>query len=255
MGTPNVVGDAVLVQSTTTGTGTYQLGPALDGHFSLAAAGILNGGRVSYTVVDSLTAPTLREVVEGIYTAGSPGTLTRASVKRSSTGAAINWGVGTRYIFLTPNSGNLALLDTDGLLPASAIPLRAALQAAPSGFDFELGTAPTAFVVIGVPSKARLLETEVIARVESTNATACTVILTADVRNAADTVTEQTLFLGAATVSSGTSRFVTFPGSAEYAFSSDPAGKFVRFFARIDASISGVRLKELRPKLRAYLEG
>jgi len=117
VGTPNSIGDAVLVQSTTTGTGTYQLGPPLDGHFSLKDGGVPNGARVSYVVVDSLTTPTLREVVEGIYTEGTPGSLSRVSVKRSSTGAAINWPPGTRYIFLAPNVGNLPLLDTEGLLP------------------------------------------------------------------------------------------------------------------------------------------
>jgi hypothetical protein len=255
VGTPNVVADAVLVQSTTTGTGTYQLGAALDGHFTMVNAGVPSGARVSYVVVDSLITPSLREVVEGVYTAGSPATLTRASIKRSSTGAAINWPAGTRYIFLAANAGNLALRDTEGFLPGESIPLRANLQAAPVVVDFELGIPPTAFVVIGVAAKTRLLEVEAIARIETTNAAACTASLLADIRNAADTVTEQTLFLGAATVAAGTSRYVTFSGSAEYAFAADPVGKFVRFFARIDANIGGVRLKELRPKLRAYLEG
>jgi hypothetical protein len=133
--------------------------------------------------------------------------------------------------------------------------MRISMQAAPSPFDVELGTTATAFAVIGVGAKIRLMEIEAIARVESANATACTVTLTADIRNSADTATEQTLFLGAASVSSGGARYATFPGSAEYLFTGDPAGKFVRFFARIDANIGGVRLKELRPKLRGFLEG
>lgn len=124
MGTPHVVADRVLVQTTTTGTGTYQLGPALTGYLTPALAGLSSGARVCYTVVDNLLSPTQFEVVEGVYTSGSPATLTRGRIVRTHTGAqsAINWPSGTRYLFLSPNADRIPLLDTDGLLPQSAIP-------------------------------------------------------------------------------------------------------------------------------------
>lgn len=148
MGTPHIVGDRVLVQTTTTGTGTYSLGAALDGFLSPAQAGIATGSRVCATVVDSLTAPTQFEVVEGIYTSGSPATLTRARVVRNSAGttAAINWGSGTRYLFLTPNATRLVLLDTDGMLPSAVMPqalmsqvFSGALQSIPNNTSTNMG--------------------------------------------------------------------------------------------------------------------
>jgi hypothetical protein len=121
MGTPLVIGDAVLVQTATTGTGTYTLGAAMAGHLTFAQAGIASGSRVCCTVVDSLTAPTQREVFEGVYTSGSPATVTRALVVRNHTGtqSAVSWGTGTKYLFVTPNAARIPLLDTDGLLPNS----------------------------------------------------------------------------------------------------------------------------------------
>lgn len=119
-----VLGDAVLVATNTTGTGTYALGNAVNGYFHPGGAGVPSGSRVSYTVVDSLTAPTSREIGEGVLTAGSPWTLTRVTVRNSlfggSTvvGSALNWPVGTRYVFLTPISANTPQLDTDNALAA-----------------------------------------------------------------------------------------------------------------------------------------
>jgi hypothetical protein len=117
-------GDRVLVQTITPGTGTYQLGVALDGFLTMAQAGITSGSRVSYCVQDSLTEPTQFEIGEGIYTSGTPATLSRVQVLRTHGGgsSAVNWGVGTRYVFLAVNAKRLAILDTDGLLPNSIVP-------------------------------------------------------------------------------------------------------------------------------------
>lgn len=125
MGTPVVLGDRVLVSETSTGIGTYQLGSAITGYLSPALAGVASGARVAYLVVDSLTAPTAFEIGEGVYTSGSPATLTRAQVRRNTSGgtSAINWGAGTKYLMLTPNAANLPTLDTDGALVAPAISL------------------------------------------------------------------------------------------------------------------------------------
>lgn len=123
MGTPVVLADRVLVSETSTGIGTYQLGSAITGYLSPALAGVASGARVAYLVVDSLTAPTAFEIGEGVYTSGSPATLTRAQVRRNTSGgtSAINWGAGTKYLMLTPNAANLPTLDTDGALVAPGL--------------------------------------------------------------------------------------------------------------------------------------
>jgi hypothetical protein len=129
MGTPIVAGNRVLVTTTTTGTGTYQLGTAPASYFTPAQAGIPSGSRVDIVVMDSLTATTTIEITEGVYTAGSPATITRAQVKGGTNGtAAVNWGAGTKYILLTVHADRTPILDTDGLLPASVLPDTAMAQ-------------------------------------------------------------------------------------------------------------------------------
>ena len=125
MGTPVVLADRVLVATTTTGTGTYAIGTAITGYLDPAGAGVTTGARLAYVVVDSLTAPTAFEIGEGIYTAGSPGTLTRAQIRRNTAGgtSAINWGAGTKYLMLAPSAANLPTLDTAGALTAPALSL------------------------------------------------------------------------------------------------------------------------------------
>lgn len=125
MGVANVLADCVLVTSSTTGTGTYSLGGAVSDGF-LAPSEVLPslaGQRVSYRVQDSLNAPASFEVVEGVLSSGAPWTLTRATIRRSKAGgvagsSAVNWPVGTRYIFITPIAANTPQLDTDGWLAA-----------------------------------------------------------------------------------------------------------------------------------------
>lgn len=122
MTTPIVLADAVLVTTTQTGTGTYALGAAVDGYFHPSEASpSLNGSRVSYTVVDSLDAPTAREIGEGVLSSGMPWTLTRATIRRSksggtASGAAINWGAGTKYVYLTAIAAHTPQRRTDGRL-------------------------------------------------------------------------------------------------------------------------------------------
>lgn len=127
MGTRNVLGDRILVTSQTIGTGAYALGNAVsDGFFSPAEASpSLNGLRVGYTALDSLTAPLTVEVGEGVLATGTPWTLTRATIRRSKVGgvagsSAVNWAVGTRFIFITPLSANTLTLDTDGWIHPAA---------------------------------------------------------------------------------------------------------------------------------------
>lgn len=122
MGTRVALADAVLVTSATTGTGTYALGSAVTGYFQPAdVTPSLGGVRVGYVAVDSLTAPTIREIGEGVLSAGAPWTLTRATIRRTlnagvAGSSAVNWPVGTRYVYLTPLAANTPVLDTDGWL-------------------------------------------------------------------------------------------------------------------------------------------
>ena len=131
MGTPIVLADRVLVTTTTTGTGTYSLGAAVAGYLDPATAGLANGARVPFAVVDSLTAPTKMEVGEGIYTAGAPATISRALIRRNTAGAAAaeSWGVGTKYLMIAPNAANLPMLETDGNLTLPSITVTGAIAA------------------------------------------------------------------------------------------------------------------------------
>jgi hypothetical protein len=117
MGTPNVIADRVMVTFTTTGTGTYTFGSAVAGYLTPASAGVATGARVAYVAVDSLTAPTLFEVGEGVYTLSGT-TITRATIHQNSSGttSAISWGAGTKYLFLAPSAARLPVLETDGSL-------------------------------------------------------------------------------------------------------------------------------------------
>jgi hypothetical protein len=124
MGVPVVVGDRVLVTTATTGTGTYDLGSAVNGYLAPDAGTdespsnpvVVSGSRVAYVVVDSLTNPTLFEVGEGTYTAGTPATISRTLIVRNSSGgtSAISWSAGTKYIFLAPSASRFVMYDSDG---------------------------------------------------------------------------------------------------------------------------------------------
>ena len=124
MGTPLLTADRVLVTTTTTGTGTYQLGGTAGPTFrTMAQTDVPSGSRVMFVVQDHPTSPTQWEEAEGVYTAGSPATLTRAQVRGGSNGtSAVNWGPGTKYIYLTAFARRQPFLDTDGRLPLSAMP-------------------------------------------------------------------------------------------------------------------------------------
>ncbi|MBP0492095.1 tail fiber domain-containing protein [Roseomonas indoligenes] len=134
MGTPLRTGNRVLVTTTTTGTGTYQLsGSAAAATFrTLVEAGIASGSRVMIEVVDSLTAPTMYEEAEGVYTAGSPATITRAQIKGGSNGtSAVNWPAGTRFIYLTVHADRTPIFETDGSLAVAGVMRVGTTQDAP----------------------------------------------------------------------------------------------------------------------------
>ncbi|WP_338928392.1 hypothetical protein WDZ11_14855 [Roseomonas mucosa] len=117
MGTPVRLLDRVCIATTTGGTGSYALGAAPSGYLDPFVAGGASGDRVTY-VVESEDRATW-ELCEGVITAGSPPTLSRARIIRNSSGgtSAVNWPSGTtKYITVVGVSDRLAVLNTDGAL-------------------------------------------------------------------------------------------------------------------------------------------
>ena len=91
-----IVADRVQETTNTTGTGAYTLGGAVPG-FQAFASEVSNADTVYYSITDNVNF----EVGLGTY-ASSGGTITRTTVFTSSnSNNAVNWGVGTKNIFLT----------------------------------------------------------------------------------------------------------------------------------------------------------
>ena len=91
-----VVADRVNESTTTTGTGSYALGGAVAG-FQTFSAAVSNGDTLYYAATDDDDY----EVGLGTY-ASSGNTLARTTVFSSSnSNNAVNWGAGTKKIFLT----------------------------------------------------------------------------------------------------------------------------------------------------------
>ncbi len=92
---PLVVKDRVQETSTTTGTGTYTLAGAVTGYQSFSVIG--NANKTYYAATDG----TDWEVGIGTYTSSGT-TLSRDSILESSNaGSAVNWGAGTKNIFVS----------------------------------------------------------------------------------------------------------------------------------------------------------
>lgn len=98
-------GERVFETTDTTGTGSYALNGAATGHQTFLA-GIGAGDLVGYIVTDG----TNWEVGFGTLSSG-PATLTRAGIIDSSnSGAAVNWGAGTKNIYSAPIAAVLTSL-------------------------------------------------------------------------------------------------------------------------------------------------
>lgn len=90
-----VLKDRVKETTTTTGTGTYTLGGAVTGYQAFSVVG--DGNTTYYTVTDG----TNWEVGIGTYTSSGT-TLSRGTILESSnSGNAVNWGAGSKDVFLT----------------------------------------------------------------------------------------------------------------------------------------------------------
>jgi len=100
-----VFADRVKETTTTTGTGTLDLGGAAVG-FQSFVAGIGNTNECSYCITDG----TYWEVGEGTVTDASPDTLSRDTILASSNSdAAVNWTSGTKDVFVVYPAGVVAV--------------------------------------------------------------------------------------------------------------------------------------------------
>ncbi len=82
--------DRAKMNSATTGTGTANLNSAVSFFQAFSAAGVVSGDTVYYLIEDAGNA---WELGWGVYTAGSPPTLTR-NLKSSSTGSLLSLSGG-----------------------------------------------------------------------------------------------------------------------------------------------------------------
>jgi hypothetical protein len=97
--------DRVKETSTTTGTGTLNLGGAATGGFQTFVSGIGTGNQCYYSI--QLTSANQWEVGIGTVTAGSPDTLSRDTVLASSNAAAlVNFSAGTKDVWCNYPANN-----------------------------------------------------------------------------------------------------------------------------------------------------
>jgi hypothetical protein len=115
-----VINDRVKEQSTTTGTGTFDLDGAVTG-FEGFVAGIGDGNTTYYTIFEQGTVNW--EVGVGTVTDATPDTLARTTVISSSNGdAAVNFTGGTKDVFCTLPASKAVYLDAS----SPAVPVGAA---------------------------------------------------------------------------------------------------------------------------------
>jgi hypothetical protein len=108
-----MLADRVLHTTTTTGTGTYDLIDPASALYLSAVSSVGTGNRLTYAVEFGSSW----ELCWGVVTAGSPATLTRNLI-RSSTGALINWGAGTKTLY-SISQADIARFGGRGSLPTS----------------------------------------------------------------------------------------------------------------------------------------
>jgi len=105
-----VLKDRVKETTTTTGTGTVTLAGAVAGFQSFVVIG--DGNQTFYSIVDSASGAW--EVGVGTYTASGT-TLSRTTVVSSSNaGSLVNFGAGTKDVFVTYPSSRAVYLDAAG---------------------------------------------------------------------------------------------------------------------------------------------
>jgi hypothetical protein len=91
--------DRIKDQTTTTGTGTVNLDASAPTGFRTFAAAVTSGATVRYLIESSDQSEW--EIGEGVFTDGTPDTLTRATVYSSSnSGSLVNFSAGTKTVSL-----------------------------------------------------------------------------------------------------------------------------------------------------------
>lgn len=94
--------DMAKMGTATTGTGTMTIGSAVSGFQSFAAAGIIDGERVTYTIIDGVNW----EVGQGVYTVAGT-TLSRVTVFDSSSGGSKISLSGSAEVALTTSGKDM----------------------------------------------------------------------------------------------------------------------------------------------------
>jgi hypothetical protein len=107
-----VVADRIQEITNTTGTGAYTLGGAVAG-FQTFATAVSDTDTVYYAISDNVDF----EVGLGTYSSAG-GTIARTTVFSSSNSdAAVDWGIGTKNIFLTQPASKAVYVGDAGLVP------------------------------------------------------------------------------------------------------------------------------------------
>jgi hypothetical protein len=134
-----VVKDRVKETTTTTSTGTYTLAGAATGFQSFAVVG--DGNATYYTVTDG----TDWEVGVGTYTSSGT-TLSRDTILASSnSGSAVNWGAGSKDVFLTYPAERSVLVDNNSeIVPATSASLVGNTTTIQLRYSSTPGAVPTA---------------------------------------------------------------------------------------------------------------
>jgi len=108
------IADRVRETTTTTGTGTINLGGAVT-NFETFAANLSNSDTTYYAIVDNTNGDF--EVGLGTFSTGSPNTLARTTpISSSNSNSAVNFGAGTKDVFITTPASKMAFLDASGNL-------------------------------------------------------------------------------------------------------------------------------------------
>ena len=111
------IADRVRETTTTTGTGTINLGGAVT-NFETFAANLSNSDTTYYAIVDNTNGAF--EVGLGTFSTGSPNTLARTTpIASSNSNSAVNFGVGTKEVFITTPASKMAFLNASGSLISS----------------------------------------------------------------------------------------------------------------------------------------
>jgi hypothetical protein len=177
-----VLKDRVKETTTTTSTGTYTLSGAVVGYQSFSVVG--DGNTTYYAVTDNIDW----EVGIGTYTASGT-TLSRDTILESSnSGNAVNWGAGSKDIFVTYPAERSMYVDGTTITPATTATLEAANGGTGNSFFLVSGPASSvktytfpneSMTVVGLSQTQTLTNKRVTPRI-GTVADAATITPTGD---------------------------------------------------------------------------